>query len=190
MTIKIARSRMNAPADAEAIIEEIRHAFRGVHRGRITLHEAEVIDEYGSDEQRAEARQRDTDDCWERVPDDHIAECTTALCYLDPESWRYYIPAYMIWSLRHLRISNSCIIDATINAFVPSNVDVALDEHSMERYRLLSVEQSKAVCRFLRYMARYDAMSSDYVDPFISMALQKHWAQFCSEDAPAARSDD
>jgi len=40
---------------SDTIIEAIRTAFAGVPRGAITLHEAEVIDSYGSAEERATA---------------------------------------------------------------------------------------------------------------------------------------
>lgn len=138
------------PDTAEAVIEAIRTAFVGVPRGAITIHEAEVIDVYGSDAEREAARVTDTEPCWDCVPDADIEVCTDALCYLDPEGWRYYIPAYMIWSLRHFRVSCSTVPDRTIYTFDPSSPDLL--EHNLARYELLDEAQSRAVCRFLRYM--------------------------------------
>lgn len=140
---------------ADEVIAAIRTAFEGVPRGTVTIHEAEVIDEYGSDEERAAARRLDTEAIWDHVPDTDIEACTTALCHLDPEGWRYYVPAYMVWSLRHYRESNSIVSDFTIYTFDPSG-DAGLREYKLARFRLLDAAQSQAVCRFLRHMAAND----------------------------------
>jgi hypothetical protein len=127
-----------------------------VPRGRITIHEAEVIDNYGSAAERTAASKLDAEERWERVPDEDIEACTTALCHLDPEGWRYYLPAYMIWSLKHFRVSDSIVSDFTIYTFGPSSSDSPLDDYNMARFRLLNQAQSRAVCRFLRSMAIND----------------------------------
>jgi hypothetical protein len=118
----------------DEVIAAIRTAFAGVPRGAVTIHEAEVIDEYGSDAERAPARRLDTEASWDRVPDADIEACTTALCHLDPEGWRYYGPAYMVWSLRHYRVSNSIVSDFTIYTFDPSG-DAGLREYKLARFR-------------------------------------------------------
>lgn len=160
--------------DVEAIIDAIRSAFASVPQGRITIHEAEVIDGYGSPATREEARQRDTEEGWDRVPDQDIEECTTALSHLDPQGWRYYIPAYMVWSLRHFR-EGSIVSDATIYTLDVYGGDSALRQHSMSRFQLLDEAQSRAVYRFLRYMAAHD----DHVDAAVAdHALGEHWGQF------------
>jgi hypothetical protein len=166
---------MTVVDEAKAIIEAIRSAFAGVPRGCITLHEAEVLDSYGSDAERQKARRLDTEESWDRVPDRDIEGRTTALSHLDPEGWRYYLPAYMIWSLRHFRVSGSVVSDLTIYAFDLSSCDSGLREYKMNRFRLLNHAQSRAVCRFLRYMAAND----DYVDGGVAnLALGEFWSQF------------
>jgi len=124
--------------ETRAIIEDIHAAFRGVSRGQITLHEAEVIDDYGSQEDRMSARNLDTDRKWTEIPDEYVEECAYALCHVDPESWRYYIPRFMEWALRHFRTSDSFLADSIIYQFDPSSTDTVLAEHSMERYRHLT----------------------------------------------------
>lgn len=160
--------------EAIAIIEAIHAAFHGVPRGEITLHEAEVIDGYGSEKQRAKARRVDTDREWEEVPDEHVAECTTALCHVDARSWRYYIPSYMEWSLRHLRTTRSAAVDATIYTLDPSTSDAELVAYSKQRYRQLTGEQSRVVHRFLRYMAQ----QGDHADDVVARrALRAYWTR-------------
>ncbi len=161
--------------EAKAIIEAIRSAFAGVPRGRITLHEAEVMDLYGTDAQRQQARLLDTDESWDEVLDRDVAECTTALSYVDPEGWRYYIPAYMVWSLRYFREPRGMASDATIYTFDPHNDYAGLRERQRSRFQLLDHAQSRAVCRFLRYMAAHD----DHADArMANEALSGYWDQF------------
>jgi hypothetical protein len=160
------------------VIAAIRAAFAGVTRGAITLHEAEVIDSYGSHAERAAARRLDTEASWDQVPDADIRECSNALCYLDPESSRYYIPAYMVWSLRYYRATNSIVPNFTIYSLSPSIDSPGLEEHKLERFRLLDVAQSRAVCRFLRYMAAND----DYADAeMATLGLTEYWGKFCTD---------
>ena len=163
---------------SESIIEAIRSAFAGVPRGRITMHEAEVIDDYGSDDERKKARGLDTDESWDQVRDNDIMACTTALCHVDADGWRYYLPAYMIWSLRHFRASHSIVSDFTIYTFDPNNKCPQLRAFNMERFGLLNQAQSRAVCRFLRYMAANDDLADGRM---AQMALDEFWGRFCEQ---------
>ncbi len=161
--------------EAESIISDIQVAFLGVRRGAITLHEAEVIDDYGSPAQRAEARKLDTDGRWERVPDEHIEKCGSALSHVDPHSWRYYIAPMMIWSLRHFLSNGSIVSDYTIYTFDLNEKSVDMRNYSLERYQLLDDKQARCVCRFLEYMAR----SGDFADGRVAKeALRKYWGRF------------
>ena len=167
--------RVDVDEEAEAIVDAIRSAFRGVARGAITLHEAEAIDDYGSDDERAAARERDTERGWEEIPDAHVEECVYALAHVDPASWRYYVPRFMLWALHHFRSSDSLISDFTVYTFDPSDTDPNLREYDMARYRTLDAEQARVVCRFLRYMAQND----DHADASAANeALRKYWGRF------------
>ncbi len=87
-----------------------------------------------------------------------------------------YIPAYMIWSLQHYRVSDSFVVDATIYTFDLYGKNPELREYKLERFRLLNLEQSQAVCQFLRFMAT----NEEYVDARIaSVALDEFWGRFC-----------
>jgi hypothetical protein len=98
----------------EEIIHAIATAFVGVGRGQVTLHEAEVMDVYGSEVERREARRRDPEDDWTTVPAASLEECPSALSFLDPESWRFYLPAYMRLALRHFGLPHNSAIDQAI----------------------------------------------------------------------------
>ena len=99
-------------AERREVIDEICRAFAHVSRAHgVTLHEAVVIDDYGSDEERIAARALDPDRCWQDVPDHLIEAHQETLCFLDQKGFRYYLPAYMVWALRHLGASDSFSID-------------------------------------------------------------------------------
>jgi hypothetical protein len=80
----------------DCIIEMIRCAFDGVPRGQgITLHEAEVLDDYGTEEDRENARRQDNEERWQDIPQKSLSLFTYWM-YLDYEALRYYLPAVMI----------------------------------------------------------------------------------------------
>lgn len=162
----------------DSIIGEIRVAFAGVRRGRITIHEAEVIDSRGDDDQRRLARKQDSESDWECVPDQDIEECCWALPHLDPESWRYYIPAYMIWTLTNFRSSDSVVSDFTIYTFEPYLADPQMRAHATDRFGLLNEPQSRAVCQFLRHMAA-DEDNADAV--VATRVVDEFWGRFCND---------
>lgn len=162
-----------------AIIEEIVDAFRGVTRGEITLHEADVIDDDGSDEEAENARSLDTENSWEEIPEEWIEHCSSTLPFFDPQSWQYYIPAYMIWTLKNFQVGDSITSDWTICTFDLSEDDPESKQYNMERFQQLNQKQSAAVCQFLRYMSR----DNERVDGQVAKkALQKYWGQFCPDN--------
>jgi hypothetical protein len=139
----------------QEVISAIHSAFKDVTReDAITTHEAEAMDAYSD---RKSARLLDTDKRWRDVPDSAIEECQDVFCYLDPKGFRYYIPAYMIWSLQNYE-SNSAM--STIYALSASNRD---------RFGLLDPAQREAICAFLEYVAE------SYDDDSARMALDRYW---------------
>lgn len=81
----------------EAVIELVRVAFRAVPRPTCTLADAAVADAWGDERYRF----REVDQRWEDIPDECIERTSTAFCFLPTTSWSYYIPPYMVYSIRH-----------------------------------------------------------------------------------------
>lgn len=157
----------------ESVIDAIRAAFARVRRGEISLHEAQVIDSYGGLAERRRARRRDVDGSWREVPDKSIVKCAWAMPHLDPKSWRYYLPAHMVWAIRHGHAGGLVVTDFTIYFL---DLDDAGDEYKMERFRLLADAQSSAVCGFLRYMATTHECDTSAA----RRALRNYWGKFCA----------
>jgi hypothetical protein len=156
----------------DEIIAEITAAFSGVRRGEITLHEADVIDDCGSDTARRAAHARDTEKRWQDVPDADIESYSAILCFVCPESFRYYIAAYVVWSLRNYRSSRSITSDWTIYALAP-NTNKDLDERKLTRFNMFSAEQARAIRLFLEYMVEH---GDGHVDATVAkLGLEVYW---------------
>ena len=184
------------------LIEQIRTAFDGVKRGDtateqqgITLQEARVLDDYGTPEERGKAREADTTTKWQDVPDGWIEEYYDTLCFLTPESLAYYLPAFMIWSLRYYdsqlpgRDMPGCLFgwlrprkcvksDYPVSDYTIYQLTVTDPKaYPVERYEVLSAEQKKATAEFLDYFAKGFATAHVH-DPEAQKALDLYWGQF------------
>jgi hypothetical protein len=172
---------MNAPSSQkiEAVIAEITAAFDCVSRGdAVTLHEAsEWDDNYAHGRWIEIARAKDTDTKWQDVPDEWMAEMglgDVALSYLDPEGFRYYLPAYMIWMLKSWR-----------DGGVENNTEDAIIYHlsvnnQPARFSILNISQSKAVARFMEFLAEQpeDEYGLLLQASDAQKALKYYWGQF------------
>jgi len=151
------------------VISAIEAAFRDVFRGALTLHEAELVDRYSAtNAERMAAREVDREDDWRDVPDASIRQCPDALSFLDPVSWRFYLPAYMRFSLR-----NDFETDAAIYTLNPAGIRQR-EAHTEERFRTLNGVQVRAVRSFLRF-ASENGGSCD--DAAAREALEDYWGE-------------
>jgi hypothetical protein len=165
----------------DSVINEIRAVFNGVLReDGVSMHEAEVIDAYGSDEQRARARSRDTELDWENIGAQDIERHSQILPFLDPKGFRYYLPAYMVWALQNFGNSDSLSVDNTIYALqLPAKRN--LREWQLERFKAFNRKQAYAILRFLRFMVDY---SRGYADEGAAYdAITGYWNQFATADS-------
>ncbi len=130
-------------ARIEKAVKQIEDAFAGVALGEgVSLREAEVIDDYGTDEERSEAREQDEHNDWQRIPDEEIESATSSLCFMDNEGLRFHLPAFMRFTLRRYRQSDSISTDSTIYRLC--------DPHCIEQLAaFLTDEQIDAIKTFL-----------------------------------------
>ena len=163
-------------AARDAVIRQIEIAFDGVDRKfGVSLHEACIIDDYGSKWEQMQARMTDTEWRWQDVPEADIARYFWILSFLDPIGFRYYMPAYMIWTLKNYLHTDSMSTNATIYSLDLSD---QFREHRMKRFNLFTRSQSEATCAFLRFMAEYSCGWAD--EDAARQALNAYWGRFCS----------
>jgi hypothetical protein len=130
--------------NSQLVVERIERAFAGVRLGAgVSLREADVIDDYGTEADRKKARAQDELEDWKRIPDDLISRYYSCLSFFDAEGMRFHLPAYMRFALRHYKDSDSASIDSTIFA-------LGYDD---DRFSLLTAPQRAAVRQFLKFMA-------------------------------------
>jgi hypothetical protein len=92
----------------DEVIKQIVDAFADVALGNgVSLREADVIDDYGTDDERAAAREQDELLDWQRIPDEDIDDHSSVLCFMDDGGMRFHLPAYMRFTLRRYRESES-----------------------------------------------------------------------------------
>jgi hypothetical protein len=152
--------------NAQLVIERIERAFSGVRLGAgVSLREADVIDDYGTDAERKKARAQDELDDWKQIPEDLISRYYSCLCFFDAEGMRFHLPAYMRFAMMHYRDSDSASIDFTIYAL----------GYGDDRFSLLTAPQRAAVRHFLKFMAFNGGhhVSSDHA----RRALEDVWAK-------------
>lgn len=90
-------------------------------------------------------------DHWRDVPDNVIISEYAALAFLSPEGFRHFIPAYMIWVLRHPDAAES-VVDSIVWSFLPELHGPGLEAFVRSKWSALNVAQRTAVTAFLRGM--------------------------------------
>jgi len=101
----------------EELISEIESAFAGVKLGNgVSWREADVIDDYGSKEQRRLARVQDEKEDWKKIPLELIGDLRyqAVLAFLDIAGLKYYLPICMVYYLKKADVSDSTITDGII----------------------------------------------------------------------------
>jgi hypothetical protein len=117
-------------------------------------------------------RPRLTRFCSSSAPSD---EFTLPLYFDDPISWRYFLPAYLIWTLGHLETSDLFLVDETIYTFSVYEVGHPLRQHQVLRFDTLSSAQKTCVAHFLQYMAKQESLCDAEK---AKAALADYWEQF------------
>jgi hypothetical protein len=168
---------MTVDAIRDQLISDIEAAFCDVVRGEgMTLFEGD-LEGGGTEADLRFARARDTYATWRDVPDHIIDRYFSALSFLDPQGFRYYIAAFMRFALRHYKHSTSPAIDYTIYHFGNHRVQ---REYKESRFTVLDEPQTVVICRFLRFMAECTQGQVD--EGAARQALEGYWGQFCEKD--------
>ena len=153
--------------DIQSLIQQIHEAFAEVAiGGGETLHQAHLEGAYTDKAEWLAAREMDPESHWSEVPDSKLESISSALSFIDPEGWRFYIPAYMCWTLQNWRTTGKIAADQVI-----WNLEYA-DERATKRYDLLSRVQSEAVYDFLEFFVKYSGVDD------AGNAIRLYWHRF------------
>ena len=151
------------PTAVEAVVAEIEAAFGGLTPpGDDTLLHPRCMDDndiaefYGAPE-------------WRALPDAFLIRNYAAPSFFSPEAFRYYMPAFMVWSLRHAD-SVEYAPEATLRAFDPDAAGPALRDFQLSKFALFDEAQRRAVVAFLEAFRGAPDLGS-----LAKQALQNHW---------------
>ena len=171
--------------DRSALLEDIASAFARTRRDPDqSLHQAQLCDRGMSNpasgaEWRA-AGERDPETNWSEIPGVAIDECDAALSFFTPESWRFYLPAYLCRSLFHFSAPRFEVGMLGSVLFQLTLLE-STDQYKLERYNLLSEGQRQAVLHFLQIIEREALLLVEATNRYWSTyddaknALHSHW---------------
>ncbi|WP_076344050.1 DUF6714 family protein [Paludisphaera borealis] len=111
-------------------------------------------------------KRKDPEVHWSEVPGWKIESGFSTLSFFDVEGWRFYLPAFLCWSLENWRSSDSITPDRVIWSLELS------DAFEPERSKSLNHAPSGAVLDFLSFFDSYSG------EPDAAKAIQSYWHQF------------
>lgn len=88
---------------------------------------------------------------WSEVPDELVVTEYAALAFLSAEGFRHFIPAYLIWVLRHPD-AGEAVVDSTVWAFLPELHGAQLAGFVRSKWAALDRDQRAAITAFLGAM--------------------------------------
>jgi hypothetical protein len=139
---------LNQQINSAELIHTIREAFRAVKlEDGVSLYMTEYNDSGGSAERFKELAVDDERDDWQRIDDKTLEEFTVTFCFTDWRGFRFYLPPYMIWTIRHPE-STSIIGESTIFHLDPGSISYLYEKTVDE---ILNKEQIAVVVQFVQY---------------------------------------
>jgi hypothetical protein len=153
------------------LISTIEAAFDGVPKPhKMTLRVARAADDYVPEEEWSAIRALDSEARWQDVADTDLEEHWDVHPFFDAPAFRYYIPAFLVWAIRHYTTMDYHVEGMTLWSLKPEN----------EQLQLLTEEQRYAITQFLKF----GAMAFDDFDAQEAAVLYEgYWKQYEKESA-------
>lgn len=143
--------------EEQKLLDRINRAFAGVKLDDGTsLNMTEYNDSGGCMPEYREKAKDDERNDWTAIADETLEQFTVTFSFTDLKGFRFYIPAYMAWTVRNHRTSSSIIGDFTIYAINPDHY--LFETISFREW--FTAEQVDAMTKFLEYAIR----NSDTLD--------------------------
>lgn len=163
-------------AAAKKLLALIHEAFDEVEReDGISLHEADVIDDYGGELARRKARRLDNEAHWSAVQGDDIERYHWVFTYLDAQGFRYYLPAVMSHEIQQLHQcqGDSASLGSLLYCLTPCK---KRNNEIFERHISLLNDRQKDVVRLFLWW-----LVDIYYDEEAFIALDRYWERTANE---------
>ncbi len=152
---------MDAINQTEMLLAQIGETFQGVELGEgVSLHQALVIDCYGSEEEEQEARVKDEQHNWQKMittPDIRSA-LSNAISFFDALGARFHLPVCLSLSVMDPDANHSLL--------------GALDPFHYEAHQLLTEVQRHCIRDVLQYVFSHFGQKTT---PFFKSDLLSYW---------------
>ncbi|OJJ19936.1 hypothetical protein BKI52_15780 [marine bacterium AO1-C] len=153
------------------LIQQIKEAFAEVPKpyNHFGIYTARAHDEYEepTEEEQAQDRMLDRYD----LTPLQMHECYTALSFLEPAGFHYYLPAFMILALQQNEIKekalkDSIVFESTDFALNPTqNLD--LKDYQEKRFRRLTQSQIDAILAYLQQRQQMHSWNHKFYEKVI-----------------------
>jgi len=153
----------------------IEKEFRSVLRdGGVTLHQMDVLDDWGGEEQLKKAALEDPEETWQEIPHEKLSHFHQSLAFLDHSGFRFYLPAFM----RHALVTaHPDIESAEISGVLWSLYKGPDTGYRKETFDLLTLGQKHCVGAFMHLFATMGCGGGcDTSDA--RQGLRKGWSAF------------
>ncbi len=102
---------------------------------------------------------------WQAVTDEELKKFQWGMDYLDPDSWQFYLPAFMRYAICYPS-ENSLVIDRCISTLIPQ-------DWKLDQFARLGEVQRQMIIATLEFLS-YDEESE--VDAEAFEVLADHWS--------------
>lgn len=124
----------------------------------LTLRDGDAIDSY-------RPRPARTPDQNDEPTDDYLKRFAFGIAYLDPQSWRAYLPTLIAYAVKHRSDGSSLAIEFTLSSMRPP-------DRVPPRLATLTAPQREAVVSFLTLLG-FDAESA--FQDFALQVMEEYW---------------
>ncbi len=144
------------------LIDSVSDAFpAGAAHATLSLRQGDEIDSH--DAPAPDVAPMD----WRDIPEHELETHHWGFTYLDADSWRFYLPAFLAYSVRHLSRGESLVIAACLSNLRPP-------DRVPSRFITLSDRQRKTVISVLAFLA-FDSESHFTADA--CQVLEECWIE-------------
>lgn len=144
----------------EIVSNRFRKAFAsGADSCRMTLRAGNAIDSYDIPPPY--------DETADRISDDYLERFHWGLAHLDAQSWRFYLPFFVDYAIRHITDAGSPVVDALLSSLRPP-------DREPPRLLSLSKEQEDAITEFLDLLSFHER--SGFQD-YAMTVLEEFWVE-------------
>jgi hypothetical protein len=165
--------------DPEEVIKSIESSFDRPERSATSLRQYFLTDQHGmsreiTQKEWVKAGKARVDSEWEEIPDSEIEECNCLLAHMQANEFRYFLPAYMRYSVKNFRksICETDIIGSVVSSLFPSSKQPDLYTYNTSQFSLLNNAQKLTIIQFLTFVS---TMADHVQRPDATKALERYW---------------